>query len=141
MSRGVAVKHPSAKLFLTFALLISASAFANTGFLSNGTCFETAYQATDDMYSRLSQPAYSYIDSSGAITRSLYYRYVSGVWTSYSAYAGVLSTSPAPYPSPNLSSCLAPSESFNNGLAYGAAFVSVMLIAFGFVACSRALVV
>lgn len=111
-----------------FLLLFSFPAFANTGFLSHGVCFETAQEASDNYYS-LFVPI-TWVDPLTGTNTKYYAPQLDGfhfVWTQNGA---VFSNTLAP--TKILTSCLSPSESFQDGITLGwyvvAAMISVLSV-------------
>lgn len=113
-------------VFITSAVFTS-TAFANTGFLSNGTCFETAQEASDNFYS-LYVPL-TWVDPVTGTNTKYYLPLVDGFHLIWLQNGSVISNNLASLKS--LPSCLAPSESFQDGINVGWLVGLVIVIAFG----------
>lgn len=112
-----------------------------TGLLVNNICYETAAQAADAYFSSL--PVVSFQDPLNLLVhQSVKFEFVAPNWLrsvygevpwGSSLWSQTLAVPPAFPP------CLAPSESFNLGLQFGAAFVGTLIIAWGFLMAKKVL--
>ncbi len=111
-----------------------------TGFLANGTCYETVALARDAYFSGL--PVASHFDAVLQLTITETYQQIAGAWMRVTTqsnpwWSGVQASMPAI--DPVYPACLAPSEFFNMGVEVGAAIVGVLVVSYGFYAAIKTL--
>jgi hypothetical protein len=107
-----------------------------TGLLSNGTCFETSLEASDNYYSHLAP--FTWLDPvTGSIDSVIYvFNSVSQVWQRSSTVAGVVTVTPLGI-YPNLPFCTSPSESFQDGMDIGSVIVGLVVLAWSVIQLKR----
>ncbi len=112
-----------------------------TGLLVQNTCYETLAEASNVYFSSIPVSYFPH-PTNPQIKYFVKYEFVNPNWMR-SIYAESPSLTvfqrQSIAPLPNFSPCLAPSESFNLGLQFGAAFVGTLIIAWGFLIAKKVL--